>query len=448
MIDCGRADHFSIYNDSKNTTPNLKKIAAESMVYNNAISPAGWTLPTHSSIFTGVYPSQHGAHNENHQLSNEYPTLAELLVEQGYKTFGICTIDWLSQATGVIRGFQEFDNLHFSKSKLILKRMLQYPIIGGKDCWGYETNRKAKKWLKQNDSGNPFFMYLHYNELHLPYNIPEKILKNFLPEDVTVAKALKINQDAKKYYAGIAKMSAEDFKIHKALYDAGLKYTDDLIGQLIDFLRKQDILDNTILVITSDHGESLGEHGHFDHYYVLYESLLHVPLMVRYFPVFGSGKSDALVQTIDLYPTLLQLAGVPIEKYEHHAALTLPPVGKNKGREYAYAERFQDLKGLKESFKNHDLSHLEKYEQERLTVIRGERYKLIYSMQGRHELFDLHNDPREEENILLKEPGIAEIMMDKLKEWQSSFPLKQTEGEEAYFDKEAVERLKALGYLG
>ena len=178
-------------------------------------------------------------------------------------------------------------------------------------------------------------------------------------------------------------MSEGDFEIQRALYDSALYYLDSLIGKFITDLKNRGALDDTILIITGDHGESLGEHGHIDHYYVLNESLLHVPFILYNPSRFGSGSIATQIQTLDLYPTLLKIAGVNPESYAHHQGEILPPIAGHKIREYTYAERFQDLDGLRQTFTDIDLSHLEKHERDRKTVVRNRDYKLIHSIARR-----------------------------------------------------------------
>jgi arylsulfatase A-like enzyme len=122
-IDCARADHLSIYGYDRKTTPYIDKLSKESVVYENAISPGGWTLPSHASMFTGTYPSKHGCHDKNHFLENELPTIAEVLNKLGYKTVGFCRNDYVSSSTGLNRGFEEYYTFHYKIRKYIKRGM-------------------------------------------------------------------------------------------------------------------------------------------------------------------------------------------------------------------------------------------------------------------------------------------------------------------------------------
>jgi len=449
VIDAARADHFSCYGYPKKTTPNIDRIAEESVLYENAISPAGWTLPAHTSMFTGTCVSKHGLHNENHIFDDKLPTLPEVLKREGYQTAGFCRNDWISDATGLTRGFSEFHNILYGKFKHKLRRFVNYFKIKGKDSWGYEINRKAKQWLSKNHSKAPFFMFVHYDELHLPYLIPSPYNNKFLPAGIIYKDARNINQNPKAYYAGVAEMGQKEFEISKALYDCALAYQDNLIKELYDFLKKIKKLDNTILMITSDHGESLGDHNHFDHYYVLYDTLLKVPLIVRYPKLFTPGlREKSMVQTLDFLPTLKEILDLADPELDVMQGISLPPVVSSKpARAFTISERYQDLKELKKSYSGLDLSHLIRFERDRKIAIRTEKYKLIESSNYESELYNLIDDKNEEHNIINDNKKVAEELQQKIDEWRKSFTPAEIAGSEADFDEPARKRLESLGYL-
>ncbi|MBD3287324.1 sulfatase-like hydrolase/transferase [candidate division KSB1 bacterium] len=445
VIDAARADHFSCYGYHRKTTPFMDKIANEGILYNNAISTAGWTLPSHASMFTGTYPSKHGAHNENFFLSDKLPTMTEALTEQGYKTVGFCRGDWVSDSTGLTRGFEEYYNLHFSKFQHKMKRLINYFKINGVDTWSYEINKNVKKWIKENSS--PFFMFIHYSELHLPYSLPNAYRKKFV--SVSDEELNKVNQNPKEYYSGRVKMTEKDFQISRDLYDGALAYQDRRIGELYQFLKIRGVLDNTVFIITSDHGESLGDKEHFDHYYVLYEPIIRIPLIVRHPGIFGTGvRDDSLVQTLDFFPTVLEMLNIDRSAYNEMQGIPLPPLNNGEKREFTISERFQDLKGLKESYPDMDLSHLEKFEKDRKVAIRTKEFKLIKSMRGNSELYKISEDPHESTNLIDEREDVVSELNQKLDEWKKSFDPAEISGDEPEFDDEMVKRLKSLGYLG
>lgn len=450
VIDAARADHFSCYGYQRETTPNIDKLAKESTLYENAISAAGWTLPSHTSMFTGMYPSKHGVHNENHVYDGKYPTMAEVLKSEGYDTVGFCTNDWISDATGLTRGFKEFYDFHYGKIKHKSIRLMNYLRVNGKDSWSHAINRRVRDWLKDHDRSNPYFMFIHYGELHLPYQIPSPYNTRFLPKGMTYEDAQRVNQDPKAYYAGVTNMKEDDFQLSSDLYDCALAYQDAELGRFVEFLKREGDFDNTLFILTSDHGESLGDHGHLDHYYVLYESLLRVPLIVRYPKVFKSGyREKKTVQTLDLLPSLKQLLNLSELELATMQGYSLPPLENGAlARPFTISERFKDLKGLKETYPDTNLDHLKIWELDRKVAIRTDRYKLIYSSDFKSELYDLKEDPNEKNNIINDHKEVADDLLQKLQEWQRSFKSADIGNKEADFDDAVKKRLKALGYLG
>lgn len=450
VIDAARADHFSCYGYERETTPYIDRLASESTLYENAISAAGWTLPSHTSMFTGTFPSKHGVHNENHVYDGKYPTMAEIMKKNGYDTVGFCTNDWISDATGLTRGFDQFYDFHYSTLKHKSLRLLNYIRLHGKDSWSHAINRNIMDWVKAHDKSVPYFMFVHYGELHLPYQVPPPFNAKFLPQGMTYKQASVVNQDPKAYYAGIVKMSDQDFRQSNDLYDGALAYQDSELGRLVDFLKTKGDLDNTIFILTSDHGESLGEHRHMDHYYVLYDCLLRVPLLIRYPSVFKPGhRETGMVQTLDILPSLnqvLNLSGIDSAAIQ---GFSMPPLESSKGRRsFTISERYKDLKGLRETYPDVNFDHLKQWELDRKIAIRTESYKLIQSAEFESELYDLKNDPHELRNLIDKEVNVAQELRTKIKDWQNEFKSAEIENKEANFDDAVKKRLKALGYLG
>jgi arylsulfatase A-like enzyme len=224
-----------------------------------------------------------------------------------------------------------------------------------------------------------------------------------------------------------------------------------LVSDLFDYLKMKNILDESIVIITSDHGESLGDHNHLDHYYVLYEALLKVPFMIRFPQLFPKGmRENSMVQTLDILPTLKEVLGLTDTGLKEMQGIPLPPLknGSIPSRDFSISERYQDLKGLKKSYPGMELSHLERFELDRKTAIRTDKYKLISSLNYDSELFDLENDPTEEKNILNEKKEIADQLQKKIDEWRKSFTAAKIENKEAEFDDAIRKRLESLGYLG
>jgi arylsulfatase A-like enzyme len=300
VLDATRQDHLSCYGYPKNTTPNIDEFSKDSVTYKNAFSVSPWTLPSFASIFTGLYPSQHGVDRSTPLLDGEYTTISEYLRNLGYETLFITNNSWLNEHSKFNRGFDSFLKVWqfyqvnedpvgrrgLQKDKFTLKNAI-YDIkqgntlknlvnaIYGKffykrsDFGARKVNSLFKKWYTTKHRKKPFFACLHYLEPHLEYIPRKEFAEKFLPDGVGHKGAMKINQDAWSYICGENKFSERELEILNALYDAELNYLDYRIGELIGFLKEVGVYADTSIIITADHGENVGEHDLMDHQYCL-----------------------------------------------------------------------------------------------------------------------------------------------------------------------------------
>jgi arylsulfatase A-like enzyme len=294
VMDATRADHLSCYGYQRGTTPNIDRIAAEGVIYEQAISPAPWTLPAVASLFTGLYVSQHGTHASHQYLDTHFLTLAELLRSRGYRTALFPNVVWIDEPFGLHRGFDTyglpgrlplFDRLF--KRVTMIERVYRHLIGSPYESATRDTNRRIKEWLTTKfEDAVPFFIYVHYGNPHLPHRFREPYTALFLGD--RSAEAKKVNQDPHRYMAGQVNMSEEEFEILKALYDGEIAYLDSMLNQVFELLRKRGILDDTLLIITTDHGKNIGDHGLMGHLFCLYDTLF------RPFEIRSAAQSPAL----------------------------------------------------------------------------------------------------------------------------------------------------------
>jgi arylsulfatase A-like enzyme len=453
-IDATRHDHLSCYGYHRRTTPNIDRLAEEGVLYEQAISPASWTLPSNASLFTGLYPSQHGTGISHQQLAPHLTTIAEVLDGQGYQTARFSSNVWVSPTFGFMRGFRQFPAIRgpWSKVPLITRRRSPLGKVfahlvglkGGRlSRW---TNQAIDRWLSSgNDPNAPFFMFVLYGDPHLPYVFHKPFTYDYLGD--RVAQARRVNQDPHRYMAGKVEMGPEDFEILAALYDGELSYVDQKIGDLVDMLRRHGILDDTLLVITSDHGENIGDHGLLAHQYCVYDSLIHVPLIIRYPERFPAGQRiTAQVQTHDLFRTILDLLDLdpgvvpnPLQDYS-----LLPEAITANPRPYTVAEDLDpNLRRIRRVFPDFDASVFDR----ELRALRTDEYKFVWASDGRYELYNLRQDPQELNNRIKAEPGVAKRLRAELDDWLASVNRSQMEALEPELEEAVVERLKALGYF-
>ena len=491
LIDTLRADHLSCYGYGRQTSPFIDRIAEQGVLYESAISPAAWTPPAHASLFTGAYPSRHGVDHSHLALIPKLMPLPEVLRRYGYRTFGISSNYFLGRETRFDRGFDRFiqtwqlvqreeakirlggrdekmalglENpngdvrmgcaLHACGNGLnalyshVTRRLRRSFHAYDKGAW--RVNRQVQRWVadwKRTDQ--PFFAFLHYMEPHIRYEAPGHYYTLHLPAGMDKGRIRRVNQEPGRYLAGRAEMSGEDFAILSGLYDGEISYVDSRIGQLYALLQAAGLLRNTLLIITSDHGENLGEHHLMSHSYCLYDTLLRVPLIIRAPTDFASGQRvPQQVQTLDLFPTILTLAGVrDADVWSQVQGQSLFPADlRGQTGRLAIAEYLEpqpSLPALRRRFPGLDGSQYDRI----LRTARTLDAKYIWASDGRDEFYDLRKDPHEEHNLIAAEAARAGQLRASLEEWLGSFKHAALGCENVDLDHLTIKRLEELGYL-
>ena len=454
VMDATRPDHLSCYGHHRPTTPHIDQIAAEGVLYEQAISPAAWTLPSHASLFTGLNVSQHGTHFKHQYVEPRFATLAEMLRLQGYRTAGFSQSAWVSETFGFHRGFETFrltkrlleGMRHLFKRETLLEKGLRF-LIEGYYPMTRRTNGLIRQWLtRQHDEQSPFFFFVLYEDAHLPYRFREPYSSRYLGE--RIGQARRVNQDPHKYMAGKVDMSEDDFEILRALYDVQLSFLDAMVGEFLDFLRDKGILDNTLLIITSDHGENIGDQGLMAHQYCVYDTLIHVPLIIRYPPLFPAGQRVyGQVQTSEIFTTIMSILGIEKEDIPNDVrgrSLVPAEVAANP-LPFTIAEYLApNMRRMLRVWPDGDYSRYDR----QLRALRQDDYKYIWSSDGRNELYNLKLDPKELHNLIDSEPEKAQDLGAQLERWLASLERSQFEDElEPEMEEVLRERLEGLGYL-
>jgi arylsulfatase A-like enzyme len=285
VVDTLRADHMPTYGYSRPTAPYLDQLATQSVVFDNAIAPSSWTLPSHASMLSGLYPREHGAEREEVPVRATVPLVSEEFSRRGYRTGAFSANGWLfSRQFGFGRGFAHFQDLYPSAWQLIwftsygsrvqnlVRRLgLSRNLLGRKSV--EEVNRAALNWIGSSSGGRPFFVALNYMDVHCPYLPPEPFRSRFVrPGARTGYISANFNE-----FPFLQPQQRQD---EIDAYDASIAYVDSQIHSLLEELRRRGVLKDTIVVITSDHGEEFEEHGFYSHGNALYRELVHVPLLV------------------------------------------------------------------------------------------------------------------------------------------------------------------------
>jgi len=447
ILDCARADHLSCYGYARETTPFLDRVAQEGVRFPNMIATAPWTLPSHASLFTGLHSVTHGATDENRFLSARHKLLPEYLKAHGYRTAAFCTNPWVSPETGFGRGFDAFytqrHHNRLAARALLYGRKASDRLLRRDDSGARRTNHALKRWLAS--GREPFFAFVHYNETHLRFHPPPPYDRMFLPRGVTAARVAAVNQDCNKYIAGAVPMTPEDFAILTALYDGEFRYVDNRLREIADFLQARNEWDRTLYIVTGDHGENLGEHGMMSHKFVLYDTLLRVPLLLRCPPRVPQGfVVDELAQMTDILPTVLRVLGIPEDTGPVQGRPLIEDGRATPGPAFTISEKFRpSLAGFHKRFPNFDTRSFDV----RKKAIRTKREKFIWHSDEANEFYDLIEDPGEEDNLIERDAARADALRRQLFDWLAAAEKFESDAQAPELDDLMRQQLQGLGYM-
>lgn len=397
-VDTLRADRLSCYGYKGLPTPHIDRVAEGGTLFAEVSAQVPLTLPSHVSLLTSTYPFVNGVEDNGEQLAPQAVTLAGVLKSRGYRTAAFVGGFVLDRRFGLDQGFDVYD------SPFNLRRQ------AGKDPgdikrFAEDVTAAATRWLEQN-TDRPFFVFLHLYDLHTPYELPP----------------------------------AE--RRRRSGYEAELGYVDHVLGKFWDFLEQRDLASHALVVFTSDHGESLGEHGEDTHGYFIYQSTLRVPLIFHW--PSGQGPAQPAAKRIsepacllDLAPTVLQFLGVP-RPSEFQGRSLMARMGRTEIPNSA-AEPIAAQEIYSESLYAHN-----HFGAGALRSLRLGRYKYIEA--PRREFYDLASDPSEKQNLYASWTSVAASFHQRLAALRARFRSERPAGSRA-LSPEAVERLSSLGYV-
>jgi arylsulfatase A-like enzyme len=442
-LDTVRADHLSLYGYERDTTPNLQRLAQEATVYSNAIAPGNMTLSTHASIFTSLYPSWHEAHFEKgyeqaRALDSKYPVLAQTLADKGFETVGIVSnYLFLSHGFGLDRGFTYHDSsgppLMLTKS-YVLRNAVRNLLAMFLQPWQYDSifrraediNDSALAFLEK-ENPHKFFLFLNYMDAHGPYLPPARFATLFPGRDTRMIARHYPNME-RQVLAEKRPISDRERRHLISQYDGGIAYMDASIGIFLDQLKRRGLYDNTLLIITSDHGETFGERSMIGHGLSVYQDQVHVPLIVKFPHSTTKEVIGDPVSLVDLMPTILDLLGYEVPKnIQGHSLLARAPHDAvSESFPHPFASRWNP-----------------KYLQAAQAIFSGSM-KFVQSSTGSKELYDLSQDPNELHNLL---PSLPEPALEtKLEEFMQA-AARSSKFQQPQLGSKTLENLKSLGYL-
>ena len=405
VLDTTRADRCSFTGYARPTTPRIDEFAKDAVVFDRAWSPANWTGPAHASLFTGLSPDRHGFHSDARpRLSATPATLAERFAAAGYATACFTNNELVAPEFGLTRGFGEVFPLFRADNR-------KYP-------WAAATHEAAANWAKaMHDAGRPFLLFINDMEPHLPYDPPEDVAKRFIrgspgESEVRWARSFS-NRESLACNLGVMRPGDAQRALLSDLYDAEVATLDREVGVLLDRLRADGLLDSMVVVILGDHGESIGEHGTYDHGHGLHSQLLHVPLLVRSPGRFDGGRRvKDLVRLEDLAPTMLELCGLPPIDGVDGVSLLRDLAGR-------VARASQPADGLFAKSARREMPGVDpkRVAVDIRSVFDGRLHLLEYS-DGRFELYDEDDDPQEEHDLAAQRPADVDGLRALLPHWQ------------------------------
>lgn len=412
-LDTTRADRLGCYGYGRPTSPHLDALALISARYTRAYGVTSWTLPSHASIFTGKFPTSHGARYDlegplrlsagiegsraldqyrARGLGTDETTLAEILRDHGYATGGVIAGPWMMKVFGLGKGFDSWDDDGLDGEKGRLAASVTDAALGFVDA----------------HADGPFFLFLNYFDPHTPYLPPRKSLREVLGDAVDPFVDLSREQRV------------------NAMYDAEIRYMDQHIGRLIAGLRERGRFDDTWILVTADHGELLGENGQRGHSKTLTEAEIRIPLLVKEPVADPTGRVvETPIQQVDLFSMILgrlEIASPPGIQGGEPPQLPHPIVAEvnplpiiTRGGSWR-------------------------------AIVSGD-YKFAWNSLGRHGLYNIATDPTEAHNLLESEPAVAAELEKLLTGYLAGLPRPGAAGPEQTIDAETLEKLRNLGYV-
>lgn len=457
-IDSLRADHLGVYGYYKDVSPNLDKMAKKGIIFKNAISNAPYTKASFPAILTGTHPYSYGGY---HTIEGR-PNLAEILNNSGYFTFAIPNILILSSRFGYSRGFDIFvepsmsknilDNLRYKVKKKINKYKYIYTIFQKvyKICTlflprnvpytrGEDVNKMIMDILDSIPEDKPFFGWVHYMDVHYPYKIPQ----NFLDKHMSTVRINKLlNKISDAINKGIP-IEEDDLKDIIVLYDGAIRYVDSVIGDIVDYFRSTGLWNNTIFIVTADHGEEFMEHGAFGHtgriYYThIYDELLRVPLIISGGASPYKGvEVNSYVDLVCIPPTILEILDIPHRaQFEGSSLFRFIETSKTTKPILSEASLYNKNKGILPIDPN----------EEKVRAYREDCWKIIVYDNRKIELFNIDSDPKERINLATEEKDIVDYLMERMSNYLNYIKAKKKQKENEKL-KKAIKELKLKGKI-
>jgi arylsulfatase A-like enzyme len=421
-LDTLRWDRLGCYGYERQVSPHIDELAEDCVLFSHCFVQSNWTLPSHVSMLTSLNSRRHQVYLAHEKMSASLLTVADILRVHGYYNGGITGGGYVSEKFGFSKGFDSYKGERY---------------VFHAENEAEELGRTTVEWLDRN-ADKKFFLFLHTYQIHDPYYNHPGITDEFVEGEVSwqsmpIASFLRNQEEKRKY-----EFTPKEQQDIVALYDGEIKYTDRfLIAPLLQKLKELDLYENTLIILTSDHGEEFLDHGSWLHAHTLYNELIKVPLLIKYPESEHRGKRiETIVRSIDIVPTILEAAGIDAAAFDFDG-LSLQPVVR--GKENDHRVFFSD-------FSHKGSSDL----RPTMVCTNQDFFKLILNRKPsppRSFLFDLAGDGQEQTNLETEEADRLRRMFQSILDYYDNFKEIPLKSDQVIMDKALEERLKALGYI-
>ncbi|MBN1490514.1 MAG: sulfatase-like hydrolase/transferase [Phycisphaerae bacterium] len=466
VLDTVRADRMSCYGWPGGTTPFLDAWAEQSLVFDRTVSNGIWTVPSHASMFTGRSIREHGMDHTHLWLDDALPTVADQLKAHGYATACFSNNPWISREFNLATGFDTAQVTHY------IPRLSRFSLEHIQNQWGITprlpwldpdsaaaiTNHLAAQWLDAHADGEaPVCLFVNFMDAHLPYLVPKRYRQMYMTAEqvdrsydltwsvygyITPQLSLRFNIEGPDFFP------QSDREVLQRQYEASVRYLDDRVRELVEMFERRGLLENTIVVIASDHGEYLDTHGMWDHRYLTYDDVSHVALLVR-----EPGRTEGVrvttpVQLSDLYPTILTAALGRVPAPAGHGAHDLVALAAEAPPSRVAVTEYNGPTPTRISKERQGATPAGNHRDVPQIAIQDGQFKYIASADGRRELYDLQSDPGELNNLLPAQNSEAERLAQALQTWLDEVPTSETaRGQTPTMNPAVLEALRHLGYV-
>ena len=447
-LDTTRADHLSLYGYTRRTSPQLKAFASGATLYRHAYATGDMTLATHASMFTGLYPAQHGAHYRSDlpatPIASAVPTFPELLRKQGYRTMAsVANTVLLDPVWGFARGFDRYvmPNPHpvvsFATPYFLRTGLYKLTLPW---LWteamrrflrGDQIATQGENLLAQTQQG-PFFLFLNFMESHRPWISSGEFRTRYPGYDQSFDE-LSIRSFQDSVLNGTRTVSTDESAKMQAAYDGSIAYLDDVVGGLLRRMKTQPWYTNSLIIVTADHGELFGERNLLTHGNSIAGGVTSIPMIVKFPGQSAAREVASPVSQIDVFATIAAAAGITPA-----AQFGLDLAAGDPDSERILVMESYPLSGL-------PAGDPRKGRMER-ALVKG-RWKVIQARSGQRELYDLWSDPRELTNLFTRQSDVALDLDGRLREWVTSVKAPSGPATSSSEQDEAIRRLKTLGYI-